>query len=420
MTPYGVNVPSNEVRDKIGTASGQYSKFTEELYLLGIMEMKNGKLLPYKNKEPLSIGPSSSVNDNTTPEYYFKLPPKVMETKDPFGTVITPTQDNGKYIERVGTVIREVRLSGTTGLRPHKNSPKTLKIFGFDTKVGGPIAQVAEFAGVNNSPDLLGSLKAIANVFAKPSPWPDGEALGYDDITFLRNLFRLFAWLQTSTPSADAYVMVWLNIRDGEYWIVEPVDFSISQDASSPLTYEYNINLKLITALDYTFKLSRDGNSLLKSLRTLIARIDQAMSTIKQSFIYLSRQIDRLARFPASFADKILSPMLAVLEGAEQLKNSLVNFKSTFLASVRTMCNSFKDFLGRVKGLFSPDDPAHQAIINARRAGDRILNEPELRPDTIKARIDNSIKASGNAATIRSPTPGFPGGYSHSSYTSLR
>ena len=402
----GITVPSKDVRDAIGRKSGKYSNFTRQLDYIGIYSTASGVPKLYWNTQELSHGPSSAANDNVSPEYYFKLPPRSYEVTDPFATSVTPTQNNSKFVERYGVLTREVRLSGTTGLRPSKNFVnKSLKLFGFDTGLKGPVADVAEFAGLGHTPDVGGSLKALVDVFAQPSPWQDGEALGYDDIIFLRNLFRLYAWLQTQETQAGSHVMIWRNIRDGEYWFVEPTEFKLSRDKSSPMTYEYSISMKLIAPYDYTVKLDKD-TSLLNSLREFSVRVDQAINTIRQAFVFTSLQVNRFARLPLTLANAILTPMNEVLSGAESLIRSVASFKSTFKASCRKMVDSCKNFLDRVSHLLDPQDPVIYAIRKAKRAGERILTDPQLQPDDTASRIRNALSPASSSATVTSPAPG--------------
>ena len=404
----GITVQSKEVRDAIGLHSGKYSKFTRQLDYLGIYEVVGGVLSVYKNEQLLSFGPSSAVNDNKTPEYYFKLPPRTYDVTDPFATTIIPAQNNSKFVERYGTFVREVKLSGTTGLRPSRNfieGGNSLKLFGFDTGITGPVKDVAEFAGLGHTPDVGGALSALANVFTQKSPWVDGEALGLDDIIFLRNMFRLFAHLQTQEDTAGRYVMIWRNIRDAEYWFVEPTEFRLSMDKGSPLTYEYNIALKLVSPYDYTVKLE-DDKSLLSSLRELAMRIDQAANTFRQGFVYLSMQIDRFARLPLSLTNMVLNPLREVLTGLEAVTKSVGNFKQNFKSACKKALDSWAEFLSRCGNLLDPQDPAMNAIRKVKRVAEKLYTYPGLQPDDTGERIRNALSPATSSATAGNPVPG--------------
>lgn len=410
-----INTIDPLVRDKFGTNSGQYGQFTQELYYLSIYDISKADVL--QNDLPLSIGPASANGGNTSPEYYFRLPPKVLEVSEPFATNITITQNGGKFVESQGSPLKEIRLSGTTGLRPHRNDKKTLKIFGFDTKVTGPIQNVVEFAGFGNSPDLVGTARSIADVFTKPSPWSKTEAIGYDDITFLRNMFRLYAWQKENAENAGNIVMLYRNVKDGDYWLVEPKDFRIIQNSQSPLTYEYNIVLNTLMKWDYKVTLKKDPMQVLRDTRNLYARVNQLTAVIKQSFLYIASKIDRFARLPNNISDFILGPMISVIQGAAAVKKSSKRFSDVFSSNLRLL----KDNLNTYIPLCIAGFPAQSEEINALRkaliASTILLSDPNNTTSISNTAVDSkaSILEAYNTSATGGVSSGISPGFSGTS-----
>jgi hypothetical protein len=410
-----INVIDPLVRDKFGTNSGQYGQFTQELYYLSIYDISKADVL--QNDLPLSIGPAAANGGNTSPEYYFRLPPRVLEVSEPFATNITMTQNGGKFVESQGSPIKEVRLSGTTGLRPHRNDKKSLKIFGFDTKVTGPIQNVVEFAGFGNSPDLVGTARSIADVFTKPSPWSKTEALGYDDITFLRNMFRLYAWQKENAENAGNIVMLYRNVKDGDYWLVEPKDFRISQSSQSPLTYEYNIVLSTLMKWDYKVTLKKDPMQVLRDARNFYARVNQLTAVIKQSFLYIASKIDRFSRLPQNISDFILGPMISVIQGASAVKKSSKRFSDVFSSNLRQLKDNLNTYIPLCVAGFPVQAEEINVLRKALIASTMLLSDPNNNTSISNTAADSkaSILASYNTTSTGGVSSSITAGFSGSS-----
>jgi hypothetical protein len=186
------------------------------------------------------------------------VPPKVLEFSEPFATNVQATQNGGKYVESYGSIIKQIKVSGTTGLRPNKST--TTRILGNNVNTSGiPILG----SQLQTQANQLGTL--LGNGFSNSSGIPADEATGHDDIIFLRNIFRLYSDIKAddvtsngSTYSSRNVVMLWRNIKDLDYWVVEPEEFRIGQSSQSPLTYEYNISFKTLSRFNFTFSLPDD------------------------------------------------------------------------------------------------------------------------------------------------------------------
>ncbi|MDB5716284.1 MAG: hypothetical protein JWO15_3681 [Sphingomonadales bacterium] len=409
------------VRDASARGMSQMSTFVQDLYYLALIDLSIPNLKQVlKNELPLSIGPSSAVRDNKSPEYAFRLPPKVHEMGEPFATSITMTQNGGKYVESQGSPLKDLRISGTTGLRPHRNDSKTLKVFGVDTGTSGPLAQTISLAGLGTTPNLIGT---VSSVFKSPSPWEKNEAIGHDDIIFLRNMFRLYAWHKENNPSAGKIVMLWRNIKDADYWIVEPQEFHLNQNSSSPLTYEYSITFKTLARWDHKIKvnLSKDPLQFSKDGRTFLARVNQSTAVIRNSFLTVANQIDRLARVPFNATNFVLGPMAAVLEGATAVRRSEKRFTDLFRSSLISCRDSIQTYLVQASKFLPGHDILIHELRKAKRAAERLIADPELQPDSqSKAAYDDKQKILDSYVSSQpNNTPGASGSSSYIGNQSL-
>ncbi len=175
--------------------------------------------------------PSSQVMDpsgnHNTMEYFFTTPPQVLEDDNPFATTITYTQNGSKFTDSYGVLSKVFRITGTTGVRPNKIS----------SLISGT-AVVAQPAAQNADGNFQGTV----------TPATATEFTGHDSIVMLSNLFALYSdYMASGTPSI---VMVWRNIKDDDYWIVEPLDYKKNQTSKSPFSYTYNILLKSLARFD--------------------------------------------------------------------------------------------------------------------------------------------------------------------------
>lgn len=406
MTNPEISKVDKNLRAALAQGMTSWGAVVQNLYSIQLLEIKNGNLSILENSYELSVGPSSEVGNNTTPSYMFRLPPKVHEMSEPFATNVIGTQEGGKYVESHGSPIKEIRISGTTGLRPHRNASKNLSIFGANTGLSSSstVGQVAEFAGVANTPDAIGPLSSLFN---STSTWSDKEAIGHDDVMFLRNLFRLYDWHKTNGPNAGRVLMVWRNAKDDDYWVVEPMEFKLAQNSSSPLTYEYSITFKTLQKLELQVYVNTDDTiGLLRSANNFVARTNQASAAIRNSLLVIASQIDRLARAPRDVTSFILMPMRYTLEGLDAVRRSEKRFTSNFVQNLKLLQKNLDTLYKEIAEGYDATEAAMMKIRKAMRTArievDKLLSQPELQPSAVitdaKATSDHTL------STYNTPT----------------
>lgn len=123
-------------------------------------------------------------------EFYLPINPQNITQEENFAINITPTQ-RGIVAEHNGVVLKDLVIAGTTGQRP-------------------------------------------SNTIS-----------GYEYFLQLRNYFRSYAELKKSTDQKNSQ-LIFMNRKDNEYLIVEPVKFVMERDSGRPFLYNYKIVMKAL------------------------------------------------------------------------------------------------------------------------------------------------------------------------------
>lgn len=143
---------------------------------------------------------------------------------EPFTVVITPTQDDGKYITNNGVIMRDIIISGTTGFMPNAVNTSVRPLSNGAEQVIG-INQVSTSAEDNRRKNS-----------------------GFIRFVKLRNLFRRYSQIKKKgTPSdANATFLFFYDRKLDEWWVVEPLNFKMQKTKAKPFTYDYTIHLQTI------------------------------------------------------------------------------------------------------------------------------------------------------------------------------
>lgn len=404
------------VRDALTADSTQISELVKNLYTLTVYDLSTG--LPVISRAgPLAPTQASSAGDDFTAEFTFRLPPKVHEFTEPFATTIQPTQNGGKFVESQGSILKDIRISGTTGLRPHRNDPRVLNLFGADINLG-PAAPLLQSA-IGPTPDIVGNAQeAFSGDILNARTVGNKEVIGHDDIIFLRNLFRLYSDLKSSSDVAGQTVMLWRNIKDGDYWIVEPMEFRLSQSAASPLTYEYSISLKTLMPFTFDVTIPDDPMEILNSVRRVFSRVQEYGRNLTNTFLLLSAKIDKFASLPFRMSTLVLEPMLGVINGLTAVANSSRRGIATLQNTTKLLMDNVKEALASMVNAFDPQDPEVRALYRTEVICTRILTEDELKPNlgAVAGESKKDIEDAYKEPRGTGSSPGFPGRGGSSSF----
>lgn len=408
------------VRDQ-AVDPGQLSRRMQQLYSLALIDQDAtfpNNIVQFPGVDP--GGQNNRAADEgggSHAEYYFRVPPKVNEISEPFATTIVPTQNGGKYVESHGTIIRQIRIQGTTGLRPNKRAPSTIPLLGISTA-----AFEAVISPFLNPGDLI-----------KRNKIPSDEITGFDDIIFLRNMFRLYSSFKQTDERAGRVVMVWRNAKDVDYWVVEPTDFRLVHSSSSPMTYEYQIQLRTLARADFSLGYIDDPLEDIMSRRRFLARLQGYANDITRVLTSIAAGVDRLDGLGVSVITAILGPAVALARGVLAIKESVTKFGSRTIRRARELFDNLSDALTKifehtqvsvlapgssptVQHRFSIQDPLVRNLRRLQVVAAHIMTEKTLQ-DTVSvhhtqqySRIVRSYSTGGSSALTRRPpdTGGSP------------
>ncbi len=311
--------------------AAQLSARMQRLYSIALIDVRDGSVV--RTSFPLDPAAGKKARPGRSAEFFFRVAPRVHEMTEPFSTTIVPTQNSGKFIESHGSIIKQIRVSGTTGLRPNKSLPPAIDL-------------LREF-GV----DLTGFTDLSLGFSRKRLP--DDEATGWDDIIFLRNIFRLYSDIKEGRRDVIAprnVVMIWRNAKDLDFWVVEPQDFKLSQNSQSPMTYEYSIGFRTLSKYDHLFREPIDPLQSILARRRFFARLQQYGQSLGRAFSFLATQISRLDSIGAFAATTLLAPLVSLTRGILAVKTSITTFGSRTRNRARELRSRIDDALRQIAG----------------------------------------------------------------------
>jgi hypothetical protein len=296
-----------------GFSGVEYDKVLSTLYSIGLHNLDEDDFFSIPGIDPrsdsLSFGPARPAQAL----YKFTTPPQSYELVEPAATQIVPTQGGGKFIESHGSIFKDIRIAGTIGFRPNPVAPPTL-----NNKLGdvGTAVPTISIPGA----DLITDERGL----------PPEEVTGFDEIIFLRNIFRAYADYKQEDEFARKMVMIWMYAKEGEAWVVEPVSFTTTRDRSSPLSWAYQIQLKTLYRLDRTFNFASDPLTFFQKLDNAYATLFKLARDLSRSLQQVATLIDFFAGIPANILQDMVNAAGSVLGAAQAIRNSGESFKSIY------------------------------------------------------------------------------------------
>lgn len=226
----------------------------------------------------LGLGSSSK---STVATYYLDIPPQAISQKEVFATNITATR-RGVVVESEGVVFKDIVIAGTTGVFP-----------GARDNFGGNQANFKDFT---KPPTKAGGV--AENGTSKSST----VISGYAEFMALRAFFLKYA--QSKIQNKGSKFLVFINEKDQQALVVEPLEFTMERSSKNPMQYQYRIVLKCITTLDSVFSSERNGapdvggilNNIVNISRNTVAAINQfraAVGATNRLVQSVSQEIDK-------------------------------------------------------------------------------------------------------------------------------
>jgi hypothetical protein len=305
-------------------------KALTHLYSVGIMDITKLEYIRLGSQiDPASGSRAASALSFNTALFQFTIPPQQYELTEPTTTQIVPTQGGGKFIESHGSLLKDIRVSGTVGLRPN---PIQLGVFGGLEDFGGPKLSIPP---------------SLAMLLADERGLDKDEITGFDDLVFLRNIFRLYSDLK-QTAAARRLVMVWTSARDGESWVVEPLSFSTSRDKSNPLGWHYTIQFKTLYLLEQQFQFEEDPVSWWNQIKNAFQTVRNVLNEMAISLNQLATAANWASSLPANLYNDIVSGVFKIVYAERNLGGSLKkNFSRSYVKDLGNKCLSASLFLDR-------------------------------------------------------------------------
>lgn len=274
------------------------------LYALGVINLETLSVIEVPGADPAERG---------VPYFQFPTPPKIYEVAEVPATNIIPTQNGGKFVESHGNIFKDIRIGGTVGLRPNPTPTEV-------------IPGLAEATGVSlTAPSLLRP--------TDPRGLHPDEITGFDDLIFLRNLFRGYWNYKRQNDDARRFGMFWQYNKESESYIVEPTGFNTTRDSANPLGYNYLITLRTLYKFDTQLKAKSDPFSFFQAAGELAALVDRASRDISIGINQMLAANDFISRLPYSIASQQMSIPLDIISktvnGASRTLRALTTFKTT-------------------------------------------------------------------------------------------
>lgn len=201
----------------------------------------------------------------------FNLPlaPQMIKQNERFAISIKPTQ-GGTVVTHSGNKYKTLTISGTTGVSPFRGSG------GVDLQSGDAIFQPNEL-----------KYKSGKEVFLE-----------------LRNYFKTYYQYKKRGGQASEARLIFRNFKDGDFLVVELLDFEMDRQASKPFLYDYKMEFKVLKHFDFRFSVPAGG---------LLASIDavgnQAISKLNLARGIFLRSQGALRQVESTYDSTILEPL---------------------------------------------------------------------------------------------------------------
>ena len=283
-------------------------------------------------------------------EFPLPINPQNINFQEPIPTKLKATQ-GGTAVFRNGLKYRMLTIKGTTGIYPRRG-----------------------IQGVNTQGYARGAATTSGSEGIK-------NASGFESFKRLQNWFRAFYLFVNEDPDAKNLRLVFNNYREGEFWIVELLNFTQEQDASNPLHMMYTMSFKVI------------GSKASPTIPVLTG-LDGALAEADD---WYARAIDKIDSARAVFmgAEDILRQVDSNIEAAilEPLRKTSMAIKSASNAA-----SAFADLGPNVVKTFVTASTiiATMLGIKALQAKEATSIDPQgLTPVDIPVNLDNAVGNQG-------------------------
>jgi hypothetical protein len=315
-----------------GTAVSAGAPELRYMYSIGLLDLEDLSAVSIPGADP-----ANNYVGRGEPWFTFPIPPSTYNVSEPAATVITPTQDGGKFVESQGNIFKDIQIAGTVGLRPNPASNELIPGLAAKTGVSLTLPQtpLGKNASFNDERGL------------KPS-----EITGLDDITFLRNIFRGYWDLKKQNALARRYVMVWLYAKESEWYVVEPISFQTQRDSANPMSWNYAIQLRTLYRFDTTIQFPEDRISALQKISNFFKAVGQAIKDLTKAINQIVSAIEFAIQLPFNLLGDFLNLATGLLSSLANLRNVgkiASNIKRKALRDLANRAQELGDLVHKIK-----------------------------------------------------------------------
>lgn len=266
--------------------------------------------------------------------YYLDIPPQQITQRENFATNISATR-KGVIVESEGVVFKDITIKGTTGVFPGDRG-------GF----AGPQANLKDITAPPTEPAGVSDegLSKRSNVKV---------VTGYQEFMMLRQFFLKYAHDKVKV-NGDLF-MIFINEKDNQALIVEPLDFTMDRNAKSPLTYNYSISLKAIGSFNslFTRPSADDATDIFQKIGNVSANISAGIGQVRAAINVTSSSLQKTFQaIDQTVNGPLRQVQFALQDLSEGISNTLSlptilarNFTST-IAGIRENAASIGTSLG--------------------------------------------------------------------------
>lgn len=298
------------------------------------------------------------------------LNPQGLDQDEEGAVVITPTQNGGKFIENQGNIFKDISITGTTGFLPVKNF----------SGAGGLVALSVLNTGAASTPFGHDALS---------------DYTGYAAFMALRSLFREY-WQTHRTGTKeerDACKLYWVNQKDDESWLVEPLFFRMQRSSRSPMTYNYSIRLRTLSRAITV--IPPDPASVITGIQALVTQvknsIDAAQNLVRNSLGFFQQY------------RSLRSQILSILDVGTEISGQLTNVasgvadvldlpRSLIASTTANVMNVFQGFENAADIIEQVPVDTLEGLTTLRQQFDFVLSRPELFVESWSATWNRAIQ----------------------------
>lgn len=244
-------------------------------------------------------------------EFRLQINPQEMTQDEIFAVEVTPTF-RGVVVEHHGTILKDITISGTTGVSPKRD-------------MGGAVARTGR-------------------------PILSAGHSGFEEFHELRSYFRTYVELKRSDSGEGGELrLIFKNFKDNESLYVEPQKFTMKRTASRAMLYDYNIVLKAVGVTSKKLKISHNRLGLISEASDYINTATELIAIGTQvinASVGIIRQVER------DVSNTLLGPLRQINSALIALKGGQESIFGPF-GLTRRFFENFNNELGRIESNFN-------------------------------------------------------------------